>query len=231
MPGSVEIWVLLAVVAILFGIPRLQKKLEQRVDEAKLGRETLAALAQRTTVAPLEVGLAVDILAEFQRVATLRTKRFEVHRSEEAGINAIALPGGFVIVTAGLLQLLETGGMTSDELAGVLAHEVGHIELGHSRTSEVRETMNRWAQMALPRVGVGMALGLALKAGTGALRKKASRDAELQADAWAAQLLQVSRYRDDGLTTFLGKTAAWSRGGGLWSTHPAAEERVAALRG
>ena len=47
MPGSFEIWVLVAIITIVFGIPRLQRVLEQRVDEAKLGRETLAALAQR----------------------------------------------------------------------------------------------------------------------------------------------------------------------------------------
>ena len=220
---------LLGVIAILFGIPRLKKALEQRVDEGKLGRETLAALAERARVEPLEAGLPLEILGEFKRVRTMRTPRFEVHRSDEAGINAIALPGGYVIVTAGLLGLLERGGMTPDELAGVLAHEVGHIELGHSRASEVRETMNRWATMAIPRVGIGMAVGVALKAGTGALRKRATRDAELEADAWAAALLKQSKFRDDGLATFLGKTAAWSRGGGLWSTHPAADERVAAL--
>jgi len=229
VPGSLEIWVLLAVVGIVFGLPRLQRKLEIRVDEAKLGRETLARLAAEGTVVRMEEGLPVDILAEFKRVQRMRTPRFEVHRSEESGINVIALPGGCVILTAGLLRLHADGGMSRDELAGVLAHEVGHIELGHSRAAEVRETMARWTTRALPGVAMGFALKLALQAGTSALRKRASRDAELAADAWAAALLARTSYAADGLASFLGKTAAWSGPAGLWSTHPSAAERIAAL--
>jgi len=230
VPGGLEVWLLLLVMAILFGLPRLQRGLERRVDEAKLGRETLKGLAERTTIEPLEDGAPVEILAEFARLVSLRVPRYSVQRSAEAGVNAIALPGGTVVVTAGLMNLYANGGMTTDELAGVLAHEVAHIELGHSRAREVRETMARWAQMAMPNASMGMLIKMAFGAFVGGLRKKASREAELAADAWAAALLRRSKYDDAGLASFLAKTAVISAGGGLWSTHPAAGDRIRALK-
>lgn len=230
MFGGYEIWLLVALIAVIFGLPKLQRRLEQRVDEDKLGAEILADLRKRVRVEPLGDGPGVQILAEFHKVRRLRVSRYQLHGSDEAGINAIALPGGTVVVTQGLLQLFDRGVVSRDELAAVLAHEVAHIELGHSRAAEVRETMGRWATMALPGASLGPAVRMAMKAGVGALRKRASRDAELQADAWAADLLRRTPYDNNSLATFLAKTAAWSGGGGLWSTHPSAEARIEALR-
>ena len=229
--GPTEILVLVAMIAAIVAVPRLQRRLEQRVDEGELGRKTLEALGKRAEVHRVREGLAVDILAEFGRVRKMRIGAYEVHASDEAAINAIALPGGFVVLTAGLLELLGEGEMTPDELAGVLAHEVGHIELGHSREAEVRETMTKWASRGLSMPGAGWIGRAVMQAGMSALRSRASRDAERAADAWAQALLRQTQYRDDALETFLLKTVKWSRGGGLWSTHPAPTARVAALRG
>lgn len=63
MLGGYEIWMLLAVVALVVGLPRLQRKLEQRVDEEKLGAEILAELKKRVRVEPLDEGPGVQILA------------------------------------------------------------------------------------------------------------------------------------------------------------------------
>jgi metalloprotease len=228
-PGGTEALLLLAVIALLFLVPRLQKKLEQRVNEGKIGAEALRQLQARVTVTPLDEGLPVAILAGFAEARTLRISSYRVHRSDEQGVNAIALPGGDVVLTAGLLALAESGRIDEHELAAVLAHEVAHIELGHSRQAEVRETMTRWATMALPP-GMGAAVKMGARVAVQALKKRSSREAELEADAWALGLLKQAGRDPEAMARFLKKTAAWSGGGGLWSTHPAAADRIEALR-
>lgn len=217
---------ILAVVAIVFLLPRLQRGLVQRVDEADLGRRALEQLARTSRIERLDQGLPVRLLEGFRGARTLRVPRYTVHRSDEPSVNAMALPGGTVIVTAGLLELVDSGAATEAELAAVLAHEVAHIELGHSREAEVRGTMSTWATRALP-VG-GLVYGLVLKAGMTALQRRSSREAELQADLWAAELLDETGHGADALASFLSRTERWS--GGLWSTHPSPQERIEALR-
>lgn len=230
MIGGSELLFLIVIVAVVFLLPRLQRRLEQRVDEDALGRQALAALAQKTTIQRLDKGDAPAILARFAKARRLRIPRYTVHLTDEPTINALALPGGTVLLTAGLLKLHADGSMSEHELAAVLAHEVGHIELGHSRKQQVRATMSGWATMAAPPV-LGGALGrIAMTAGMTALQRRASRDAEQEADAWAVTMLRSAGYDPGALEVFLARTAAWSRSGGLWSTHPSPEERIRALR-
>lgn len=70
-----------------------------------------------------KVGQAVALASD--KPETYRGYRFLILDSDE--INAFAAPGGFVLVTRGLLRLCRT----EDELAAVLAHEVGHVQHRH----------------------------------------------------------------------------------------------------
>ncbi len=70
-----------------------------------------------------QVGQAVALASD--KPETYRGYRFLILDSDE--INAFAAPGGFVFVTRGLLRLCRT----EDELAAVLAHEVGHVQHAH----------------------------------------------------------------------------------------------------
>jgi putative metalloprotease len=225
---SEVLFLILLIVVVLVVVPRLQRQLERRVDEGAEGRKALSELARRTPVVRLTDGLAVRLLTALRRVGGFRVAEYRLHRSEEPGVNAIALPSGDIVVTAGLLELVERGLVEQDELAAVLAHELAHVELGHSRQAQVRETMARWATMALPP-GIAGAARVATGFGVKALSRRASREAECAADAWAIELLERAGFERDALASFLGKTAAWSGGGGLWSTHPAPKVRIAAL--
>jgi metalloprotease len=229
MIGGAEILFLVAIIAVVFLLPRLQKRLEQGVDEDALGRKALKDLSQKTTIRRLQQGEAPDIINRFMRARRMRIPRYTVHLTEEETVNALALPGGTVLLTAGLMALRAKGSMSEDELAAVLAHEVGHIELGHSRKQQVRATMSHWATMAAPPMSG--ALGrMAMTAGMTALQRRASRDAEQEADAWAVKLLTEAGYDPKALEVFLARTAGWSRSGGLWSTHPSPADRIEALR-
>ena len=229
MPGTSELLLLAIAVAALFLIPRFQRRLEEQVDEEALGRRAFEAIAQRHSVRRLKSGEVPATLARFAKVRRLRVNHYTAHATDEPGVNALALPGGWVVLTDGLLALRAAGTMSEDELAAVVAHEMGHIELGHSRRGHVRDQLGGWATSMGPTPGgpVGrFVMGLGLKA----LRRRASRDAETEADAWACGLRNDAGYDVTALETFLARTEVWGASGGLWSTHPSPRTRIAALR-
>lgn len=114
-------------------------------------------------------------------------------------VNAFALPGGFVYVSRGLLSLASN----EAEVAGVLAHELGHVNARH--------TAERLSQAQLAQLGIGV-LGLALgnSAVTNAVGQVAglaiqshSRDQELEADTLGIRYMSQAGYDPDGSVTFL----------------------------
>ena len=53
--------------------------------------------------------------------------RYQFHVAVDKSVNAYAMPGGYIVVHTGLLALADN----ADEVAGVLAHEVSHVEKRH----------------------------------------------------------------------------------------------------
>jgi predicted Zn-dependent protease len=147
--------------------------------------------------------------------------------------NAFALPGGFIFVTRGLLNLMDS----EAELASVLGHEIGHVTARHS--------VNQISQQQLAQLGLGLGgilfpeiqpFGQALGAGLQLLFLKHGRDDERQADELGfgyastqgydlremADVFQaLQRYGDRKERSAL---PSWL------ATHPAPEERVEAAR-
>ena len=115
-------------------------------------------------------------------------------------INAFALPGGFIYVNRGLLAYLET----EAELAGVIAHEIGHItERHHSRRSTQQTTTTVLATTAYILTGSGdlydatQMYGAELISGFG-------RDMELEADAAGSEFMHRAGYDADALLSVIG---------------------------
>ncbi|MGA1537929.1 MAG: M48 family metallopeptidase [bacterium] len=78
---------------------------------------------------------------EFNRMASLvlkdQTARLVFRQSEEIGPNAFALPGGLVVLTDELVEIAED----QAGVIGVLAHELGHVQLKHPARRLVRSLM------------------------------------------------------------------------------------------
>jgi len=78
---------------------------------------------------------------EFNRMASLvlkdQTARLVFRQSEEIGPNAFALPGGLVVLTDELVEIAED----KAGVIGVLAHELGHVQLKHPARRLVRSLM------------------------------------------------------------------------------------------
>lgn len=148
--------------------------------------------------------------------------------------NALTLPGGRVLVTSGLLETLDN----PDELAAVLAHELGHV---HARDSMVALYRNAGLGIFLEAVtgGTGLAQQIILLGGQLA-ELRYTRAQEERADAYALQLMVQAGYDPEALARAfeaIGGRAEELRESDLeteapeWLlTHPNLNARIAAAR-
>ena len=147
---------------------------------------------------------------------------FRVRFANTESVNAFALPGGQLFVLRGLAREARS----TEEIAGVLAHEVGHAVLRHGLRRIVRQA------------GFGLALSLVIGARegivdeliAGAARLQSlvfDRDQEREADRFGLELCARSGIDPTALGGFLGRLPDGSI---EWlSTHPSSEERKTEL--
>jgi predicted Zn-dependent protease len=150
--------------------------------------------------------------------------QYEFHVAENPAINAFALPGGVIVVHTGLLRAARR----PEELAGVLAHEVQHVEQRHSLKAMIKDTGMRglWAAVS-GDLGGTLAGQAALKLGS----LRFSRDAEREADVRGFETLVKLDIDPQGMVDFFGtmsKQAGASPPAWL-STHPSSEDRQQSL--
>lgn len=152
-------------------------------------------------------------------------------------INAFALPGGFIYINRGLLAYLET----EAELAGVIAHEIGHItERHHSRRSSSQTTSTILATTAYILTGSGDLYDAAQMVGAEVI-SGFGRDMELEADAAGAAFMHKAGYDADAMLSVIGvlkdqemyRRAASKASGkptgtyhGLYASHPRNDLRL-----
>lgn len=143
-------------------------------------------------------------------------------------VNAFAAPGGFILVTRGALALMDN----EAELAGVLAHEVGHVDQKHVlseiRRSSVFKTVKDEANLS------GALLDKISAFGTGVLFTGLSRADEMQADSLGVLYASATGYQPDGLVDFLKRLEAKEQAQAsgvqeIMDTHPPTQDRIAAL--
>jgi len=157
------------------------------LDEKKLGdvyREHFDAQAMPASPAQLYLD---SLVAELQPL-TGKPFPYRAYVVDYPMPNAMALPGGVVLVTRELLTTLRS----EAELAAVLAHEFGHVELGHCFDAVRFELLAR-------KVGAGSLGTLADFAASILMRHSFSKTMEHEADAYAFELLTHSRYDPRGV--------------------------------
>ena len=150
-------------------------------------------------------------------------------------VNAFALPGGYVYVTRGLIALADT----EAELAGVLAHEIGHVAARHGAE---RQTQSVLANLGLIILGAATdsptAVGLG-QLGASAIISSHSREDEFEADTLGVQYLSRAGFSPQAMSSFLAKLESHhaldlkiqgrsaTQGFGFFDTHPRTADRVA----
>jgi predicted Zn-dependent protease len=149
-------------------------------------------------------------------------------------VNAFAVPGGHVYVNRGLVE--RTRNMS--ELAGVLAHEIAHVEERHG-VEQMERMQGANLGLSLAYVLLGRAPSgvenAAINVGGGLWMARHSRGAENEADARAVPLLVRSGINPEGLPSFFNVLLAEQRRRpsaveSWFSTHPTTSDRVTNTR-
>ena len=184
---------------------------------------------------PLRDPALVPVFDRLARV--LDIKHLPVNIYEIDPVNGLAAPDGRIFITRGFYEKYRSGEITAEELTGVVAHELGHVSLGHSRRRMVDFTGQNAMRVALatilgrfiPFVGILIANAL-----SSLLMARLSRQDEYEADAWAAALMtksglgvgpQISLLQKmERMTGMAGRPPVWT------ASHPQTADRVAALR-
>jgi Zn-dependent protease with chaperone function len=143
---------------------------------------------------------------------------------EDDTVNAFAMPGGYVVVHTGLIEAADS----AEELAGVLAHEVQHVEQRHSLKGLVHGLGWQAAlSLAIGDVSGSVWGGLANQLG----QLKFSRAQESEADLAGLKALAQAGIDPSGMLRFFEQMA--ERDGvqvTLLSSHPASADRFAAIQ-
>ena len=149
-------------------------------------------------------------------------------------VNAFAVPGGYVYINRGLIDRTDN----FSELAGVLAHEIGHVEERHG-VEQMEKMQNANLGLTLAYVLLGRQPSgverAAIDVGGGLYFAKHSREAENEADRVAIPLMLAARINPNGLVTMFEELLREQRSSssqvGQWfSTHPTTQDRIEATR-
>ena len=156
---------------------------------------------------------------------TRSLKEIRVAVVDDPNINAANAGGGEFYVTTGLLKKAN-----DEQLRGILAHEIAHDDLGHVARAQVLGAGLNLGVILLEQIIPGSS---AITPIAGTLVARAySRSEELAADRHGVEILQRAGYSKDVMIDSLAwvMQSSQSDGGGFLSTHPATEDRIAALR-
>ncbi|MEL7149777.1 MAG: M48 family metallopeptidase [Pseudomonadota bacterium] len=169
--------------------------------------------------------------------ASLDLPRIKVHLYEVEPVNGLAAPDGRIFLTRGFYRKYREGEVTGEELASVIAHELGHVALGHSRRRMIDFSGQNAIRAALAMIlgrflpGIGVFIANAL---TSLIAAKLSRKDEYEADAYASALLVKSGIGTEPQKSLFRKleklTGMRGMGMPVWlMSHPKTEERIAAI--
>ena len=169
--------------------------------------------------------------------AALEMPAITMHVYEIEPVNGLAAPDGRIFLTRGFLRKFNEGIVSAEEMASVIAHELGHVALGHTRKRMIDFSSQNALRAALAMVlsrfipGLGVWIANAL---TTLVAARLSRNDEYEADEYASALMvkagfgtapQKSLFQKlEALTQARAGTApAWLM------SHPKTADRIAAI--
>lgn len=221
-----------------FGLPAAAERIAARIPmetEQALGRQALTWLDEREWFNPtkLDFDTRKTITDGFDRLRSdlpLRDYHHLEFRSGAAfGPNALALPGGIIVITDDMAK----AAATTEEVLAVLAHEIGHVELRHTMRSVLQNSVVAAAAATVTADAASLSVAIATLPALVA-QMKYSREFEAAADDYAFRLLKQKGYSPTAFASLMERLAkrAGEETGPLAyvSTHPVTAERVQRAR-
>lgn len=224
---------IVAVALFFLLLPRIAEPVAALVPiewEEALGAEIAGDFTPAGAVCSNDAGItALQALVDRLAAGLDTPYRFSVKVSNLDMVNALAAPGGHIVIFKGLIDYAAS----PDEVAGVLAHEMGHVVERHAMEGIVRAL--GIAVMFQVLIGdMSGLLALAAQAGEFLLAFSYSRDDEAEADAVGVAILAGAGIGSDGLADFLVRLEKDGLTPGdrftMISTHPPSAARAAAVR-
>lgn len=232
----------MTLVALLCGmsVPAWARKWDPK-SEREIGEKVCAEVDKRYK--RWKDDKALKRVQEIVQAIAAQTERpdvkYDVRLIDTDEVNAFSIPGGFIYVTKGLIQKVQS----EHELAGVLAHEIAH-----NCSYDALEQARRSQKLFMGAIGAALLAvllgakrdivsttvqaGLYIRQG---ILSRYSIEIEERADKHAvAYLVKTGKYNPVGLLTFMERLAQEERrkmppDAGVFETHPLSRLRVAAL--
>ena len=163
--------------------------------------------------------------------------RIKVHIYEVEAVNGLAAPDGRIFITRGFYNKYRAGEVTAGEMASVIAHELGHVALGHARRRMIdfsgQNALRTALAMILSRFLPGIGPIIANSA-MSLLMARLSRSDEYEADSYASALLIKAGIGTDPQKSLFEKLDGMTGAGGAnmpaWlMSHPKTPQRIEAI--
>ena len=228
-PGWQEIIVILVTALLFYLIKRAQM---DKMTDTELGEKALEKEKQKRAINEFYDPQILSIVHHLESAPRKATDQVRIFQIDDRQVNAMSLPGGIVLLTKGMYQAFQANDLSTDEMAAVIAHEIGHSDLSHSR-KRVRDSL---VIDTVTNILTGGQSFLARSAGKqiakGGLNLYHQKD-EFEADQYAFQLLRNTEFAENALETALSKLASRERPDVIsWLTrHPPTRERISRLNG
>ena len=237
--------------AVAYGADRNNKKADKKSDPSQIGNrgvgkgvnfyslEKEMALGRQLAQEVQRQARMVDdsLIAEFvnrlgQNLARNSDAKapFTFHVVDAPALNAFALPGGYVFVNAGLIEIAED----EDELAGAMAHEIAHVAARHMTRQATKSQLAKLAAAPLGAV-LGGWTGYAATQGAGVAIPMTflsfGRKDEAEADYLGVQYAYAAGYDPTGVISIFEKMESLERKqpgavSKAFSSHPQDADRI-----
>lgn len=184
---------------------------------------------------PLRHPRLTPMLERLGRAMDLPPIRAHIYEVEP--VNGLAAPDGRIFLTRGFIRKLDACEVTAEEMASVIAHELGHVSLGHSRRRMIDFAGQNAIRLALAgvlgRILPGIGAWIANLVAT-AIAARLSRQDEFEADRFASALMIKAGLGTEPQKSLFQKldrlTGSSGPGAPAWFlSHPPVTQRIAAI--
>lgn len=224
LAGGILGGVLLLYVGLGMALDRVVPHVDPSLED-HLGTLILSTMVEESSTSPAQERFQ-ELLDELVSTMEKPDRNYRVHLVPSPEVNALALPGGHIVLLAGLVREASS----ENELTMILGHELGHFRnrdhlrgLGRGLVLVFLSSLLFGSESSLSRAVISLLDNVDMRF---------SRQQELQADAWGLAFVMERYGHAGGATDFFLRLAEKEKGkepARLFASHPFPEERIEAL--